>query len=212
MPLKQVQRKNPDGTLTHEPATQANHSTTLAQMQAADASAVSTMTSNMNSALSGKEPSIATGLASQFWNGLKQWVSITKSTIGLGNVDNTADIAKPVSTAMQAAIDKLKPYPINITIGASGQQVIYLTDNGLAGGNAIFSLVMGVSIDFTSNNPNFGKSYTLSVDLKTLTVYATQQTFSTGLAGLLSVLTGASIGAAPSGTTLTGFVVGVRNS
>lgn len=31
--------------------------------------------------------------------------SVTKSTIGLGNVDNTTDLAKPISTATQAALD-----------------------------------------------------------------------------------------------------------
>lgn len=31
--------------------------------------------------------------------------SITKTTIGLGNVDNTSDLSKPVSTAQQTAID-----------------------------------------------------------------------------------------------------------
>ena len=30
---------------------------------------------------------------------------ITKAMVGLGNVDNTADTAKPVSTLQQAAID-----------------------------------------------------------------------------------------------------------
>jgi hypothetical protein len=32
-------------------------------------------------------------------------VTLTKSDVGLGNVDNTADTAKPISTAMQAALD-----------------------------------------------------------------------------------------------------------
>jgi len=35
-------------------------------------------------------------------------VNITKANIGLGNVDNTADTSKPVSTAQQAAIDAAK--------------------------------------------------------------------------------------------------------
>ena len=32
--------------------------------------------------------------------------AVTKTQVGLGNVDNTADKDKPVSTAQQAAIDK----------------------------------------------------------------------------------------------------------
>lgn len=33
-------------------------------------------------------------------------VTLTKSDVGLGNVDNTADLEKPVSNAMQAALDQ----------------------------------------------------------------------------------------------------------
>ena len=32
---------------------------------------------------------------------------ITKASIGLGNVDNTSDANKPISTATQAALDKI---------------------------------------------------------------------------------------------------------
>ena len=35
-------------------------------------------------------------------------LTITKSTVGLGSVDNTADTAKPVSTAQQTALDLKK--------------------------------------------------------------------------------------------------------
>jgi len=43
--------------------------------------------------------------------------SVTKAQVGLGNVDNTSDASKPVSTAQQAALD-LKftiPIPPNVT-------------------------------------------------------------------------------------------------
>lgn len=36
-------------------------------------------------------------------------VEITKNTVGLGNVDNTTDAEKPVSTAQQAALDTKAP-------------------------------------------------------------------------------------------------------
>jgi hypothetical protein len=36
---------------------------------------------------------------------LKTDLSLTKSDVGLGNVDNTSDVGKPVSTAQQAALD-----------------------------------------------------------------------------------------------------------
>ena len=31
--------------------------------------------------------------------------SVTKTQVGLGNAENTADLAKPISTAMQTALD-----------------------------------------------------------------------------------------------------------
>ena len=37
---------------------------------------------------------------------LSEDVTLTKSDVGLGNVDNTADLEKPVSNAMQAALDQ----------------------------------------------------------------------------------------------------------
>lgn len=37
--------------------------------------------------------------------GSVQWAAASKSTVGLGNVDNTSDANKPVSTAQQAALD-----------------------------------------------------------------------------------------------------------
>lgn len=33
------------------------------------------------------------------------WASLTKSDVGLANVDNTSDLGKPVSTATQSALD-----------------------------------------------------------------------------------------------------------
>lgn len=47
-----------------------------------------------------------------------EWLTLTKSSVGLGNVDNTSDISKPVSTAVQEAINlaiaqaKQDQYPV----------------------------------------------------------------------------------------------------
>ena len=45
--------------------------------------------------------------------------SVTKADVGLGNVDNTSDVDKPVSTAQQTAIDLLLPKTgwDNLTVG-----------------------------------------------------------------------------------------------
>jgi len=46
------------------------------------------------------------------------WYSLTKSDVGLGNVDNTADTAKPVSTAQQTALNLKADAARTITAGA----------------------------------------------------------------------------------------------
>lgn len=52
----------------------------------------------------------AGGAAGQFLSyqadGTAKWETPTKASVGLGNVDNTADEDKPVSTAQQAALDE----------------------------------------------------------------------------------------------------------
>lgn len=63
----------------------------------------------MTTALAGKEPTVPNGTTGQFYRGDKAWVALTKATVGLSNVDNTADAAKPVSTAQAAAIDSRVP-------------------------------------------------------------------------------------------------------
>ena len=56
---------------------------------------------SQDSAVAGAAQSALTGHTSRTDNPH----SVTKSQVGLGNVDNTADTAKPVSTATQAALD-----------------------------------------------------------------------------------------------------------
>lgn len=52
-----------------------------------------------------KENFIAAGTTAQFWRGDKTWQPLDKAAVGLGNVDNTSDLNKPVSTATQTALD-----------------------------------------------------------------------------------------------------------
>ena len=51
------------------------------------------------------EPAIASGAMQHYWRGDKTWQTLDKSTVGLGSVNNTSDIDKPVSTATQTALD-----------------------------------------------------------------------------------------------------------
>jgi hypothetical protein len=60
---------------------------------------------DLNTALSGKEPSITAGTTSQYYRGDKTFQTLDKISVGLGNVDNTSDANKPVSTATQTALN-----------------------------------------------------------------------------------------------------------
>lgn len=46
-------------------------------------------------------------------------VSLVKGDVGLGNVDNTTDLLKPISTATQAALDAKQPLAANLTSWAA---------------------------------------------------------------------------------------------
>jgi hypothetical protein len=63
--------------------------------------------SGLDASLAAKEPTIAAGTTAQYWRGDKSWQTLDKAAVGLGNVDNTTDASKPVSTA-QAAADALR--------------------------------------------------------------------------------------------------------
>lgn len=55
--------------------------------------------------LAAKEPTVASGTTSQYYRGDKSWQTLDKSVVGLGNVDNTSDANKPVSSATQTALN-----------------------------------------------------------------------------------------------------------
>lgn len=63
------------------------------------------LTSSAQTQINSKEPIISAGTVSQYWRGDKSWQTLDKSAVGLGNVDNTTDLLKPISTATQAALD-----------------------------------------------------------------------------------------------------------
>ena len=83
----------------------------------------------INSALSGKVSTTTTVNG----HSLSSNVTVTKSDVGLGNVDNTSDKAKPISTATQTALD--------------GKQAAITSSNKLSA-----SLVDGLSTVATSGS------------------------------------------------------------
>ncbi|QGH80590.1 minor tail protein [Mycobacterium phage Rahalelujah] len=53
----------------------------------------------------GGQPLLPSGTTSQFLRGDKTMAVVTKANVGLGNVDNTSDLNKPISTATQTALN-----------------------------------------------------------------------------------------------------------
>jgi len=64
------------------------------------------------------EPPIAAGTTAQYWRGDKTWQTLDKAAVGLGNVDNTSDVNKPISTATQTALNGKEP---TIAAGTTAQ-------------------------------------------------------------------------------------------
>ena len=69
-------------------------------------------------ALNGKEATVAAGTVGQYYRGDKTWQTLDKTAVGLDNVDNTSDVDKPISTATQTALDGKISGAVNVGAGA----------------------------------------------------------------------------------------------
>ncbi len=56
-------------------------------------------------ALNAKENTITAGTTAQYFRGDKTFQTLDKTAVGLSNVDNTSDLNKPISTAVQTALN-----------------------------------------------------------------------------------------------------------
>lgn len=76
-----------------------------------------------------------------------QSVAITKADVGLGNVDNTSDLAKPISTATQTALDGKQPLDGDLTALAAltGTNTIYYR----SAANTWTAVTIGTGLTFT---------------------------------------------------------------
>lgn len=95
-------------------------------------------------------------------------VTVSKSDVGLGSVDNTADTAKPVSTAQQTAIDAKANHPASSCANATTDKLVYnssgtllvcATDQTSGAGTGITSLngntAVGETMDNGTDDANF---------------------------------------------------------
>ena len=97
-------------------------------------------------ALNAKENTIVAGTTSQYWRGDKSWQTLDKSSVGLGNVDNTSDANKPISTATQTALNAKQ----NTLV--SGTNIKTINGNSVLGSGDISITTSGV----LTVNPNVG--------------------------------------------------------
>jgi len=94
-------------TFTNAKAFFKTYFDTLYQTTLVSGTTIKTVNSNslLGSGNIAVEPTITAGTSAQYYRGDKTFQTLDKSAVGLGNVDNTSDANKPVSTATQTALD-----------------------------------------------------------------------------------------------------------
>ena len=99
----------PTASATNRGALSSADWTTFNGKQAALVSGTNIKTVNSTSLVgSGNvavEPTITAGTTGQYYRGDKTFQTLDKTAVGLGNVDNTSDANKPISTATQTALN-----------------------------------------------------------------------------------------------------------
>lgn len=127
-------------------------------------------------ALAGKEPTITAGTSAQYYRGDKTMQTLNKAAVGLSNVDNTADTAKPVSTAQQTALDLKANLASPALTGnptaptqTAGDSSTKLATTAFVAGAANSSVTMNGSLTGTVNGVN--AVFTLPANAAQVTIY-----------------------------------------
>lgn len=115
--ITSTEKTNYNTAYNHSQLTASNpHGTTAAQISSTATGDVAA--TNVQAAIaelaSEKQASIPVGTTLQYYRGDKVWATLDKAAVGLGNVDNTSDANKPISTAMQTALNDKSP--LNTTL------------------------------------------------------------------------------------------------
>ena len=122
---------NTSGTNTGDNATNSQYSGLAASKQDTLVSATNIKTINSTTLLgSGNiavEPTITATTSADYYRGDKTFATLNKTAVGLGNVDNTSDANKPVSTAQQTALD-LKTNKLVVANRQTASYTLVLSD------------------------------------------------------------------------------------
>jgi hypothetical protein len=122
---------NTSGTNTGDNATNSQYSGLAASKQDTLVSGTNIKTINSTSLLgSGNvavEPTITATTSADYYRGDKTFATLNKTAVALGNVDNTSDANKPVSTATQTALDA-KTNKLIVTNRQTASYTLVLSD------------------------------------------------------------------------------------
>jgi hypothetical protein len=109
------------------------------------------ISSATQTALNLKENTITAGTSGQYYRGDKTFQTLDKTAVGLGNVDNTSDANKPISSATQTAL--------NLKLNTSDTTILNLSSRFAAKQNTLTNPVTGTGT--TNNLPLFTGTSTL---------------------------------------------------
>jgi hypothetical protein len=106
----------------------------------------------LQTALDGKEGTITAGTTAQYWRGDKSWQTMNKSSVGLGNVDNTSDADKPVSTATATELGNKQPLDGDLTAIAA------LSGTGYAKKTGVNTWALDAPLTYATATIDFGST------------------------------------------------------
>lgn len=136
---------------------------------------------NVNLASPTDRQSLVYDNASQYWKNS----TLTKTDVGLTNVDNTSDANKPISTATQTALDGKQPLDAELTaIAALSTGLVTITGAGTAASRSVAVSGTGLSItnaDGVSGNPTITSNATSANTASTIVARDASGNFSAGL-------------------------------
>lgn len=124
--------------------------------------------SSESAGTAGLVPQPTAGQEGYYLRGDSSWQAFSKSTVGLGNVDNTSDADKPISTAMQAALNN----KLETSLKGANSGLAELDANGKVPSSQLPSYVDDV-LEYPNRNafPETGESGKIYVDIATNTSY-----------------------------------------